>query len=493
MLSINTIDIHVKMFLGDCKLTENKMMRWNRPYLPKYTLGRKRLQHIHPRVLYLAEQTQYDETSHNLNVKELCGYCTKKYKPGIEMTVTHHLKKHMMRCTGVEWVCQARDGVYRIQSPGWNNQRMMTKEEYSCIVRGMLKELTPTDMIYTLEHINMSIVTSQPHMQTMARATEYVVYGNFHPFKLKKEVFPVPPLGEEYVNGFVKPWKMDDEGVIERDDEGLDEVDGYVWGITDPYFHPELYNVKSFTKAGNYNFFVKNRQMNRTHSLSRDQAERALVQKLDKLVSANDPCAVCKERKMHNPDHIISCTGIMELCKFKYQFFSSMPDFLKTLLPKANTLMSCNTTARYSELMDVIFSVSYIERALVLKQMIDDELIDIHPHLLHFAHLYDMMILRYYSPVFRVPEEFVELAEGNAEEDVQIIFEDTEKPTPDVMSDRGESDAVRSRPEPEGVDEVDHDERRSNSRDSSSSESSVDPPESQSSGRSTSDLSDISR
>ena len=50
--------------------------------------------------------------------------------------------------------------------------------------------------------------------------------------------------------------------------------------------------------------------------------------------------------------------------------------------------------------MDEIFNVKFIERAMQLKAMVDCQIMAIHPHMVKIIAFYDLLIYRYYSPVW---------------------------------------------------------------------------------------------
>ena len=54
---------------------------------------------------------------------------------------------------------------------------------------------------------------------------------------------------------------------------------------------------------------------------------------------------------------------------------------------------------RYDELLDEIFNVKFIERAMKLKAMVDCQIMVIHLHMAIIA-FYDLLIYRYYTPVW---------------------------------------------------------------------------------------------
>ena len=73
------------------------------------------------------------------------------------------------------------------------------------------------NVIYQMDHFNMNLVSQKPHMQTAAKIAEYVVYTNYKPHLLKDDIFPVPPVGYEYLDMKVAARIKDDD---------KDEVDG---------------------------------------------------------------------------------------------------------------------------------------------------------------------------------------------------------------------------------------------------------------------------
>ena len=55
-------------------------------------------------------------------------------------------------------------------------------------------------------------------------------------------------------------------------------------------------------------------------------------------------------------------------------------------------------------LLNIIFSVKFIERAVKLKVLIDDQIFQLHPTLSKVINWYNMLILRYYNPFWYIPE-----------------------------------------------------------------------------------------
>ena len=65
-------------------------------------------------------------------------------------------------------------------------------------------------------------------------------------------------------------------------------------------------------------------------------------------------------------------------------------------------ILLCDTKKTYSELLDEIFNVKFIERAMQLKAMVECQIMAIHPHMAKIIAYYDLLIYRYYSPVWNI-------------------------------------------------------------------------------------------
>ena len=63
-------------------------------------------------------------------------------------------------------------------------------------------------------------------------------------------------------------------------------------------------------------------------------------------------------------------------------------------------VLLCDTLKRYAELLDEIFNVKFIERAMQLKAMVYCQIMAIHPHMAKIIAFYDLLTYRYYSPVW---------------------------------------------------------------------------------------------
>ena len=70
----------------------------------------------------------------------------------------------------------------------------------------------------------------------------------------------------------------------------------------------------------------------------------------------------------------------------------------------AYMLFTCDTIDKYADLLNIIFNVKFIERAIELKALIDNQLFLMKPHLSKIIGWYDMLILRYYNCMWYAPE-----------------------------------------------------------------------------------------
>ena len=80
-------------------------------------------------------------------------------------------------------------------------------------------------------------------------------------------------------------------------------------------------------------------------------------------------------------------------------------------------ILLCDTKKNYGELLDEIFNVKFIERVMQLKTMVDCQIMAIHPHMAKIIAYYDLLIYRYYSPVWNRNGEGKLQALGEEEEE----------------------------------------------------------------------------
>ena len=63
-------------------------------------------------------------------------------------------------------------------------------------------------------------------------------------------------------------------------------------------------------------------------------------------------------------------------------------------------ILLCDKMENYGKLLEEIFNVKFIERAMQLKATRDFQIMAIHPHMAKIIVYYDLLIYRYYSPVW---------------------------------------------------------------------------------------------
>ena len=195
------------------------------PHTDKYDkVGKNRLKQIHSRVNYMAEKCGFKDkdTPPNFKVHELCICCVQKLQPHdkSKVDVSPNTQNLYIRCSGLAWLCRARDKLITTRRMIWNPKWLVKKEMYNGMLQILVYGDCAKNVIYQMEHFNMNLVKQQPHMQTAAEIAECVVYTNYKPHLLKDDIFPVPPVGYEYFD-------MKVVAQIE-DDGGEDEVDGEI-------------------------------------------------------------------------------------------------------------------------------------------------------------------------------------------------------------------------------------------------------------------------
>ena len=125
-----------------------------------------------------------------------------------------------------------------------------------------------------------------------------------------------------------------------------------------------------------------------------------ILHAIHKLSLASDACFHCVWLKHKMPRKIINCTGIPKLCSLKYELFNVWPSKFYKESYLMTRILLCDTMENYGKLLDEIFNVKFIERAMQLKAMVDCQIMAIHPHMAKIIAYYNLLIYRYYSPVW---------------------------------------------------------------------------------------------
>ena len=164
------------------------------------TMGEMRLLFIHTRVQYLCLNYLDEENMDEFNYKPLCDYCEMKLdmsggKRGNELEVTPSCKALFMQCSGVGWLCRARQRLINMTHIHWESQgQMTTKKIYNMILMHVLKNQPPKDVVYNIEHFNLELTKKIPHLMKTTQLAEFLIYSNYIPFQLTEGIFPYLPL-----------------------------------------------------------------------------------------------------------------------------------------------------------------------------------------------------------------------------------------------------------------------------------------------------------
>ena len=238
----------------------------------------------------------------------------------------------------------------------------------------------------------MNLVSQQPHMQTAAHIAEYMVYKNYKPHLLKDDVFPILPVGYEYFEITTPDQIEDNDGEDEVDPDGIEKL-GYKvcsWKpqLNDILVCRDIVNNRTWENIQNE---LNNKGVGDIFNI-----DGSLLNNIDKMTAVADPCELCYWQKGRNLSTVVMCLDAEKLCKFKYKFFAEWPEYLLSKINKTEMLLDCNTLEKYAQLMDIIFSVKYIERAFELKAKIDNTLLNLHPHMTKVVTWYDALLYRYY-------------------------------------------------------------------------------------------------
>ena len=364
------------------------------------TMGEMRLLFIHIRVQYLCLNYLDEENMDEFKYKPLCDYCEMKLdmsggKRGNELEVAPRCKTLFVPCSGVGWLCRARQRLINATHIHWESEgQMTTKKIYKMILMHILKNQQPKDALYNIEHFNLELTKKMPHLIKTTQLAEFLIYSNYIPFQLTEEIFPVPPIGEEFTDAYVPPMKS--KMKYENKNNELVETEEYGW--IQPGWKEEL------TK--NYKNLAENPSPEQDFieqildQIKKYETLDAILHAIHKLSLATDACFHCVWLKHKVPGKIINCTGIPKLCSLKYELFNAWPSKFYKESYLMTRILLCDTMKNYGKLLDEIFNVKFIERAMQLKAMVDCQIMAIHPHMAKIITYYGLLIYRYYSPVW---------------------------------------------------------------------------------------------
>ena len=169
-----------------------------------------------------------------------------------------------------------------------------------------------------------------------------------------------------------------------------------------------------------------------------------ILHAIHKLSLASDACFHCVWLKHKVPGKIINCTGIPKLCSLKYELFNAWPSKFYKESYLMTRILLCDTMKNYGKLLDEIFNVKFIERAMQLKVMVDCQIMAIHPHMAKITAYFDLLIYRYYSPVWnRNGEGNMQTLEKEEEEEEDNDEDDEEEEEEEDGDDNNNDDKKR--------------------------------------------------
>ena len=359
-----------------------------------YPVGRKRLGLIHQRVEHLIhEQGANLLDDLHLRRANLCTVCQKDFEnenfcKKVNFDIRTAAESSLfVNCSGVEWVCKGRSKLVDSRLVRYNDQELMTKETYGNLIKDLVYTSEAKTGLYSVCHLNDELKESQPHMRNMIRAVELYLWMNYTPFDLKHSMFPVPPLGEELTDQYVAPVQIGKE-------EKEVPVQKAKW--SNEVYTP-VSGTSFFTDWERMEDLNKGRKRERSDYLSNTN-DKLLLCMMDKLCTTSDPCSHCRTRKLVNPAKKVDCLGLRAVCSLRTLFLEQVPQRYNSVYGMTCRLMTCDNFEKYRSLLNEIFNLQFIERAMELKRKVDVELLRIHPHLRAIIGWYDALLYRYYYP-----------------------------------------------------------------------------------------------
>lgn len=432
------------MNIPECVLNILKMATAN-----VITVGQRRLGLLHARVNYMLEQMDYSE-EYQPGCKMMCNYCSEKFK--WDNTEHPENKKFVYhRCSGMSWICKAR---HECASPiyiQWNKEQLMTHTTYVKKINQAIQTMDPKIALFSINCFHNEVKKEQHHMVKMVQVGEQFIYHTYSPFKLQDGMFPVPPIGNEWSEFGIIPWgagKKASELITEAHWKNYEEKQNHekmqtwiqVCNCANSEMVPETFkcsqcDTKYNEKAVFYQESVEEEQVlnectmpgrpkeadwdkfykvalqnecseeegSRQEGLNQVRIKHVwslngleLLEQIQTITGHPNPCDWCKWRKLYFPKLEVHCTGIYDLCHFKHKFFEESPYGLNRTGTMHHAIMKCDDVKEYAKLLDKIFSVNEIERAITLKLIVDDDIAFYYPHMCKVIDCYDALIMRWY-------------------------------------------------------------------------------------------------
>ncbi len=455
-----------------------------------YDLGEKRLILVHSRVDYLCNKLCYGLNDNGYHA--LCKVCADDYDDALTVG-SEQRKTAFLKCSGYEWVCKARREACAIQSIPWNEGKLMKQKHYTRLLSAAVKNMEPRVALYSINEFHRRLMNEQLHMVKMCHIGEQATFPTYEPYKLRNEIFPLPPPGLEFDAVYHPP--MDFNRILTTSpyfrervpDEGNQHY-VYSWNKDCPCPDaPMILATESCSKCKkeykkiaelvksteidakrreisenidadlaplqpNWETFLMTLQVEKGQVIqeTKNETQRELnliraksilncpcgdfLANLDVLAGMPDPCEWCDYEKHHWPRSTVTCTGLEELCMWKYHFFREWPVGLDREVLLTRNLLNCTTRFDYQDLMNKVFSMKYIERCVQVKGLIDVELAVLQPRLTRIMAYYDALIFRYYWPRALAVETYESDYDGmDDEEEEEDGLESSSEDSDDII------------------------------------------------------------
>ena len=128
-------------------------------------VGRRRLQGIHNKVDYMAEEFLYKEFQNNSpNLWQLCGRCEMKKEINWSKSCAEN-RHYFLKCNKLEWICEAVEESTNISEVSWDRQNLMTRGVYMKIIEDIVTEMEPRQAVLCVQKFNRDPSMLQPHMK----------------------------------------------------------------------------------------------------------------------------------------------------------------------------------------------------------------------------------------------------------------------------------------------------------------------------------------
>lgn len=388
-------------------------------------LGSKRLRDVHTRVSYLLQKYKYNENK-QVQIFDLCEFCEMKEDLDVSVPMLSR-KQSYLNCSGIDWICQAKSEANKTEMILWNQYTLMSQEHYSEVVEEVLETLEARAAMQSLYLFHKELKTEQPHMTNTTLCSEEMMCKSYIPMKLANDTFPVPALGKEYLKEYVAPlfpdacplqhpglqgvllpeettqpdecWTpeaVDPDTLVEAESSKLKPVQP-CWDNVFQFLEEEKVMLRNHNNHSNFTPVQRELDLSRAMAMVDSRCSEVMTH-LNALTDLKDPCEFCKNLKRSAPDRIVECTGLQDVCVFKYEFYREWPVGMFREKSYNDTILNCTTRNKYMKLLNKIFSLKYIERAMRVKEIMDSDLLVISPHLAPVIKQYNALLYRYYWP-----------------------------------------------------------------------------------------------